>query len=176
MKVSEMIKNVMDELMGNIKSGVETIEKAVAEDKALIVEISNRIDENFTELNAIETNTRTLAEELNAVADYAEDYHEDNAIYLDNLRTLVSNDGYNKDLADENYNKGYDDGYKDAEEDKNIEIEQLQTDFEEQKNLIYDNGYDKGYDDGYSVGYEDAEEDRKEENDTEVNDDEELPF
>jgi flagellar biosynthesis/type III secretory pathway protein FliH len=163
--------------MGNIKSGVETIEKAVAEDKALIVEISNRIDENFTELNAIETNTRTLAEELVAVADFAEEYHDDNATYLENLRTLVANDGYNEDLTDEYYNKGYDDGYKDAEEDKNIEIEQLQTDFEEQKNLTYDNGYDKGYDDGYSVGYEDAEEDlRKDDNDTEVNDDEELPF
>ena len=173
MKVSEMIKNVMDELMGNIKSGVETIEKAVAEDKALIVEISNRIDENFAELNAIETNTRTLAKELVAIADFAEDYHEDNAIYLDNLRTLVSNDGYNEDLADENYNKGYDNGYKDAEEDKNIEIEQLKTDNEKE----CENAYDKGYDDGYSVGYEDAEDDlRKDDNDTEVNDDEELPF
>jgi flagellar biosynthesis/type III secretory pathway protein FliH len=167
----------MDELMGNIKSGVETIEKAVAEDKALIVEISNRIDENFTELNAIETNARTLVEELNAVADYAEDYHNDNATYLDNLRTLVSNDGYNEDLTDEYYNKGYDDGYKDAEEDKNIEIEQLKTEYEDLENRVYDNGYDKGYDDGYSVGYEDAEEDlRKDDNDTEVNDDEELPF
>lgn len=173
MKVSEMIKNVMDELMGNIKSGVETIEKAVAEDKALIVEISNRIDENFTELNAIESNARTLVEELNAVADYAEDYHNDNAVYLDNLRTLVANDGYNEDLADENYNKGYDDGYKDAEDDKNIEIEQLKADNEKE----CENAYDKGYDDGYSVGYEDAEEDlRKDDNDTEVNDDEELPF
>lgn len=173
MKVSEMIKNVMDELMGNIKSGVETIEKAVAEDKALIEEISHRIDENFTELNAIETNTRTLAEELNAVADYAEDYHEDNAIYLDNLRTLVSNEGYNKDLADENYNKGYDDGYKDAEVDCAIEIEELKTNNEKE----CENAYDKGYDDGYSVGYEDAEDDlRKDDNDTEVNDDEELPF
>jgi flagellar biosynthesis/type III secretory pathway protein FliH len=124
-------------------------------------------------LNAIETNTRTLAEELNAVAYYAEDYHEDNAIYLDNLRTLVSNEGYNKDLADENYNKGYDDGYKDAEEDKNIEIEQLKAD--QEKECEYH--YDKGYDDGYSVGYEDAEDDlRKDDNDTEVNDDEELPF
>ena len=129
MKVSEMIKNVMDELMGNIKSGVETIEKAVAEDKALIVEISNRIDENFAELNAIETNTRTLAKELVAIADFAEDYHEDNAIYLDNLRTLISNEGYNEDLADENYNKGYDDGYKDAEDDFAFatEIEQLKA-------------------------------------------------
>ena len=121
MKVSEMIKNVMDELMGNIKSGVETIEKAVAEDKALIVEISNRIDENFAELNAIETNAHTLAEELNSIVDYAEEFHEDNEIYLENLRTLVANDGYNEDLTDEFYNKGYDDGYsvgyEDAEDD-----------------------------------------------------------
>ena len=135
MKVSEMIKNVMDELMGNIKSGVETIEKAVAEDKALIVEISNRINDNFAELNAIETNTRAIVEELNAVADYAEDYHEDNAIYLANLNTLVTNEDYNEDLADKHYEEGYADGYKDAEDDL-----------------------------------------RKDDNDTEVNDDEELPF
>lgn len=139
MKVSEMIKCVMDELMGNIKSGVETIEKAVAEDKALIVEISHRIDENFTELNAIETNARTLVEELNAVADYAEDYHNDNEIYLDNLRTLISNDGYNEDLADENYNKGYDDGYKDAEDDFAFatEIEQLKANDDDDEELPF---------------------------------------
>lgn len=173
MKVSEMIKNVMDELMGNIKSGVETIEKAVAEDKALIVEISNRINDNFAELNAIETNTRAIVEELNAVADYAEDYHEDNAIYLANLNTLVTNEDYNEDLADKHYEEGYADGYKNAEEDKNIEIEQLKEDNEKE----CENAYDKGYDDGYSVGYEDAEDDlRKDDNDTEVNDDEELPF
>ena len=135
MKVSEMIKNVMDELMGNIKSGVETIEKAVAEDKALIVEISNRINDNFAELNAIETNTRTLVEELSAVADYADEFHDDNAIYLANLNTLVTNEDYNEDLADKHYEEGYADGYKDAEDDL-----------------------------------------RKDDNDTEVNDDEELPF
>ena len=135
MKVSEMIKNVMDELMGNIKSGVETIEKAVAEDKALIVEISNRINDNFAELNAIETNTRAIVEELNAVADYADEFHDDNAIYLANLNTLVTNEDYNEDLADKHYEEGYADGYKDAEDDL-----------------------------------------RKDDNDTEVNDDEELPF
>ena len=135
MKVSEMIKNVMDELMGNIKSGVETIEKAVAEDKALIVEISNRINDNFAELNAIETNTRAMVDELNAVADYADEFHDDNAIYLANLNTLVTNEDYNEDLADKHYEEGYADGYKDAEDDL-----------------------------------------RKDDNDTEVNDDEELPF
>ena len=135
MKVSEMIKNVMDELMGNIKSGVETIEKAVAEDKALIVEISNRINDNFAELNAIETNTRAMVDELNAVADYADEFHDDNAIYLTNLNTLVTNEDYNEDLADKHYEEGYADGYKDAEDDL-----------------------------------------RKDDNDTEVNDDEELPF
>ena len=117
MKVSEMIKNVMDELMGNIKSGVETIEKAVAEDKALIVEISNRINDNFAELNAIETNTRAMVDELNAVADYADEFHDDNAIYLTNLNTLVTNEDYNEDLADKHYEEGYADGYKDAEDD-----------------------------------------------------------
>ena len=135
MKVSEMIKNVMDELMGNIKSGVETIEKAVAEDKALIVEISNRINDNFAELNAIETNTRAMVDELNAVADYADEFHDDNAIYLANLNTLITNEDYNEDLADKHYEEGYADGYKDAEDDL-----------------------------------------RKDDNDTEVNDDEELPF
>lgn len=152
MKVSEMIKNVMDELMGNIKSGVETIEKAVAEDKALIVEISNRINDNFAELNAIETNTRAMVDELNAVADHAEDYHEDNAIYLANLNTLVTNEDYNEDLADKHYEEGYKNGYKNAEEDLNIEINQLKEEIDEKCNQSYDDGYEKGYDSGYEDG------------------------
>lgn len=152
MKVSEMIKNVMDELMANIKSGVENIEKSVAEDKALIVEISNRINDNFAELNAIETNTRAMVDELNAVADYAEDYHEDNAIYLANLNTLVTNEDYNEDLADKHYEEGYADGYKDAEED-------LKEGFEDKCNQSYDGGYEDGKAEGYDSGYEDARND-----------------
>ena len=167
MKVSEMIKNVMDELMRNIKSGVEDIEKSVAEDKALIVEISNRINDNFAELNAIETNTRAMVEELNAVADHAEDYHDDNAIYLTNLNTLVTNEDYNEDLADKHYEEGYADGYKNAEEDLNIEINQLKEEIDEKCNQSYDDGYEKGYDrgyedgnaSGYDSGYEDAKND-----------------
>ena len=163
MKVSEMIKNVMDELMGNIKSGVETIEKAVAEDKALIVEISNRINDNFAELNAIEPNTRAMVDELNAVADYADEFHDDNAIYLANLNTLVTNEDYNEDLADKHYEEGYADGYKNAEEDLNIEINQLKEEIDEKCNQSYDDGYEKGYEEGnasgYDRGYEDARND-----------------
>lgn len=117
MKLSEMIKNALNELSCEIANGLEKIRNEVANDKELIKQAKERIDNHLNEIVDISNQASEFAYQMNEVMESAEEYHYDNERYLSNLDTLVNNEDFSKELSEEYYDSGYKQGYLDCEED-----------------------------------------------------------
>ena len=121
MKLSEMIKNVLNELSCEIANGLEKIRNEVANDKELIKQAKERIDNSLNEIVDISKQASEFAYQMSEVMESAEDYHFDNDRYLANLNTLVNNEDFSKELSEEYYESGYNQGYLDCEEEHECE-------------------------------------------------------
>lgn len=138
MKVSEMIKNMLSELSKEISQSMSSIRKAVAEDKEIIKQAKDRIEDNMSEVNAIEFNAREFANEMEEVANLADEYHYENETYMNNLQVLVNDEIINTSALEEEYDKGYEVGYNDCLKDYDLEDEEEEIKDEDLDEVIAD--------------------------------------
>jgi flagellar biosynthesis/type III secretory pathway protein FliH len=162
MKVSEMIKNYMEEMKANINNSIMAIKTNTENNIAEIKAIKARMSEDFTELEDIEMASTEIANMFTEVAENCADFAEENDMFISNLNTLVDNASYTDDITDKAYDEGYEKGFIDGKEEG---IADTNAEMEEKLEKEWDKGYMEGKEEGYNEGYEDARNDYYQEED-----------